>query len=195
MRALGHAAAGRYRSGRNQVQAGRSLGNFVAEDPGDPFLDADCSGSLAKRPQTGGDLLVGTLVFVPGEHLGIFERTAAQLFAGSILFKGRAHAEGVAAGRDDSGKQTFAVAPTHSSEIKKRGAAGDENGIDLVLGHELLSARDPRLAFFDCNRLYFTAHGLQGRDRGWKRACVLALLCLQRGTAQHGQQAGACDGL
>src|ERR1039458_3070266 len=89
----------------------------------------------------------GAFVFLPGVDVRARYRSGGDLFPRAILFEARADEESIAARRNDHHEQALAIAPARAAEIVERRAAGQTNGGDLVLHHQLLRAFDAGAAF------------------------------------------------
>ena len=118
------------------------------------LFDADLSGGDAGVFERFGEQRVGVFVFVPGVDLGGGgggQRCGLgfHALADAAFFKDRADDEGASFGGEDPGEEALGLAPTQAGEVVERGAGGDDEGVDLVLGEKLAGAFDALLALFE----------------------------------------------
>ena len=102
--------------------------------------------------------------------VGVLDRAAGELLARAIFFERRGDEERLADFRDDDGDKPLAVAPADAGEVVERRAAGEDDRVDLLLGHQpprLLEARAPLVGG---DRLRRAAHRGQRGDARRQRA-------------------------
>jgi len=153
-------------------EGGAGVGDAVGEGELGALLDADLSGGDACFLQCFGDESVGVLVFVPGVDLGVGRLRKRCGFgfhalADAAFFEDWADDEGASFDGEDPGEEALGLAPTQTGEVVERGAGGDDEGVDLVLGEKLAGAFDALLALFECDGHGFgAAAGERGDWRG-----------------------------
>src|ERR1022692_3725915 len=160
-RALYHSAPGCNRRGAGHGSRRSGFRDAIGEDKRRSLLDSDLAGKEAGFFQTEGRPGIRAFVILPGVDVRARYRSGGDLFPRAILFEARADEESVAARRNDHHEQALAIAPTRAAEIVERLAAGQTNGADLVLHHQLLRALDPGAALCGRDGLRFGAPVLQ----------------------------------
>ena len=164
-RTLDHAAPGGNRRGAGHGGRRSRFRDAIREDERRGLFDADPARDEAGFLQTGGRQRIRAFVFLPGVDVRVRHRPGGDLLPRALLFEAGADEEGVAARGNDHHEQTLAVAPARAAEIVQRRAAGQADGVDLVLRHQLLRAFDAGLALGGRDGLRFAAAVLQLGDR------------------------------
>ena len=168
MRVFDHAAAGGDGRCRDKIEMGVGGANSVREDEGHVFVEADGGGGESLIFETFGKGDVGALVFLPGEDIDVAaKRSAGEQLVGAAFFKRGADEERLGAGRKDESPEALSAIEVQVSEVDRgTGGIGEDDGIDLVSGHQGASALDAGHALGVSEWARLTGEIGEGRNGG-----------------------------
>jgi hypothetical protein len=169
VRILDHPAASSDWRRADDLQCRRRVAHAVREHELGGFLDADASRSDSPIFQTLRHQRERTLVFLPHRDIGVLHRSAGELLARPVLFERWCHDVRIAGFRNDHGEKALAVTPADTGEVGKRRAPRQDDGVDLLFGHELSRFFQPAATLGGGDRLCLGAHRGQRLDAGRKR--------------------------
>src|SRR5438874_4180193 len=157
LRALDHAAAGRYRRSAHNLRLRRCLGDTVAEDERSTLLDPDTSSADAAILQSCCYETVRIFVLLPDANIGMVAAgTTANLLARAVFLECRTDVKRVTFNRKHGREESFAIPPMDVGEVHETSPAGHEDRIKVVLAHQSPRALLPLLTLFHTDRLRFT---------------------------------------